>query len=114
MTQTESQTRPELQTPSQPTTLTALALLFAATLTIMAGATIAPSLPAMREHFSALPQRDVLVRLVLTLPALVIALTSPLMGVLSDRWGRKPLLLAGLVVSGAPDPASRFLQGVQR
>ena len=98
MTHPEIQTRPERQASPQPTTLTALALLFAATLTIMAGATIAPSLPAMREHFSALPQSDVLVRLVLTLPALVVALTSPLMGVLSDRWGRKPLLLAGLVL----------------
>ncbi|WP_278913668.1 hypothetical protein [Deinococcus wulumuqiensis] len=95
MTQTESQTRPELQTPSQPTTLTALALLFAATLTIMAGATIAPSLPAMREHFSALPQRDVLVRLVLTLPALVIALTWPL------RRAERPLGPQAAAAGGA-------------
>lgn len=112
MTHTESQIRSAPQTYPQPTTLTALALLFAATLTIMAGATIAPSLPAMREHFSGLPQSDVLVRLVLTLPALVIALTSPIMGVLSDRWGRKPLLVAGLVVYVVAGSAGYVIENI--
>lgn len=84
--------------------LTSLALLLTATLTIMAGATIAPSLPEMQEHFRAVPHAELLVRLVLTLPALMIALASPLMGSLSDRWGRKPLLLLGMalyIVAGA-------------
>lgn len=84
--------------------LTSLALLLTATLTIMAGATIAPSLPEMGAHFRNVPQAELLVRLVLTLPALMIALASPLMGSLSDRWGRKPLLVLGMalyVLAGA-------------
>lgn len=60
----------------------------------MAGATVAPSLPAMEEHFHA----DLLVRLVLTLPALFIALAAPLAGWLADRFGRKNLLILSIVL----------------
>jgi MFS family permease len=65
-------------------------LLASAALTIMAGATIAPSLPAMREVFVGTPGAEVLVRLVLTITALAIALTAPLAGVFADRVGRRP------------------------
>jgi hypothetical protein len=44
-------------------------LLVASALSVMAGATIAPSLPAMQAHFSEVGQADLLVRLVLTVPA---------------------------------------------
>ncbi|MBD2022005.1 MFS transporter [Leptolyngbya sp. FACHB-36] len=75
-------------------------LLGISTLTVMAGATIAPSLPAMREHFASVPNADYLVRLALTLPALFIALGAPVVGVLIDRLGRKPLLIAVLLLYG--------------
>jgi MFS family permease len=71
-------------------------LLVASTLTVMAGATIAPSLPAMREHFAAVANVDYWVRLVLTMPALCIAIAAPFAGLIIDRFGRKPLL--GLTV----------------
>jgi hypothetical protein len=45
-------------------------LLLSSSLTVMAGATIAPSLPAMRDYFAATPNTDFWVRLVLTVPAL--------------------------------------------
>jgi hypothetical protein len=51
-----------------------LTLLFVSTLTVMAGATIAPSLPAMRQFFASVNNADFLVRLVLTAPALFIAI----------------------------------------
>jgi MFS family permease len=66
----------------------------------MAGATIAPSLPAMRQFFSEVPNADYLVRLVLTAPALLIAIGAPFVGVLIDKLGRKPLLIAALLVYG--------------
>ena len=52
--------------------LTKITLILVSTLTVMSGATIAPSLPAMREYFAEVPHADYLVRLVLTLPALLI------------------------------------------
>lgn len=75
-------------------------LLGISTLTVMAGATIAPSLPAMREHFASVSNADYLVRLALTLPALFIALGAPAVGVLIDRLGRKPLLITVLLLYG--------------
>jgi MFS family permease len=80
--------------------LTQLTLLIISTLTVMSGATISPSLPAMREYFATVPNADYLVRLALTLPALFIALGAPLVGIIIDRLGRKPLLLLALCIYG--------------
>ncbi|AFZ04210.1 MFS transporter [Calothrix sp. PCC 6303] len=79
---------------------TKVTLLVISTLTVMSGATIAPSLPAMREHFSNVPNADYLVRLALTLPALFIALGAPLVGIIIDKLGRKPLLIIALIIYG--------------
>jgi MFS family permease len=75
-------------------------LLLTSTLTVMAGATIAPSLPEMRTHFAAVENADYLVRLVLTLPALFIVIGSPIAGLIVDRFGRKPLLAASVFLYG--------------
>lgn len=75
-------------------------LLIAATLTVMAAAILSPSLPGLEEEFAAVPQADVLVRLVLTLPALFIAVAAPLLGILVDRIGRRTVLLASLALYG--------------
>lgn len=79
-------------------------LLAASSVTIMAGAVVAPALPAMREHYADLPDANVLVVLVMTLPGLVIAVASPFMGLVADLFGRTRLLVFGLalfVASGA-------------
>lgn len=87
----------EKQVNALPTKITLLCI---STLTVMAGATIAPSLPAMQDYFSAVPNSDYVVRLALTLPALFIALGAPVVGILIDRIGRKPILLATLALYG--------------
>ncbi len=81
--------------PARPARGTVLA---AATLTIMAAAIIAPSLPQMRAAFAGTPGADVLVRLTLTVTSLAIAISAPLSGLVADRLGRRPLLVAGLVL----------------
>jgi MFS family permease len=68
-------------------------LLLTSTLTVMAGAIIAPSLPAMQAHFAHVPNAALWARLVLTLPALFIALGAPFAGQIVDRFGRKRLLI---------------------
>lgn len=75
-------------------------LLCASSLTVMAGATIAPSLPAMQDHFAGTPNAELLVKLVLTLPALFIVIGSPIAGLIVDRFGRKSLLLVAVIVYG--------------
>lgn len=68
-------------------------LLAAGSVTVMSGATISPSLPALYGHFQAVAGAEILTRLVLTAPALSIALMAPLIGFLIDRSGRKKLLM---------------------
>lgn len=75
------------------TTMTKAVLLGAASLTIMSGAAISTALPAIEAAF---PGNELLTRLLLTLPALFILFCAPVAGIVADRWGRKPLLLAGL------------------
>jgi len=64
----------------------------------MAGATISPSLPALYDHYADTEGVEVLSRLVLTLPALFIAICSPLAGLVVDRFGRKPVIVTGAVL----------------
>lgn len=77
-----------------------LTLLAASLMTVMAGSTIAPALPAMAEHFAAEDPEGFWVRLVLTMPGLFAAIGAPLAGWIADRWGRTPLLRASLLLYG--------------
>ncbi len=75
-------------------------LLLGSTMTVMAGATIAPALPQMHTAFQLTPQIDLLVKMLLSVHALFIALSAPLAGWLMDRWGRKPVLIAAVTLYG--------------
>lgn len=97
------------QTNSFPVKLT---LLLVSTLTVMAGATIAPSLPAMQQHFAEVANVAYWVRLVLTVPALLIAIGAPFVGVLIDQLGRKPLLTTALVVYGLAGSSGLWLNTI--
>ena len=83
-----------------PRRATAATLLAASTLTVMAPTIVAPALPSIARTFSDAPSAEVLVPLVLTLPALVIAVTASVVGVMVDRRGRRPVLVGGIVLYG--------------
>ena len=99
-------------------------LLACASLTVMAGATIAPGLPGLLEHFADHPDADFLTRFILTVPGLAIAITAPIAGALADKLGRRVLLQVGValyIVAGSAGLwiddltlllASRLLLGV--
>lgn len=63
----------------------------------------------MEAHFSAVPGVSLLVPLVLTAPALSIAVAAPLSGAIMDRWGRRPVLLTSLVIVGLAGSAGYAL-----
>ena len=67
-------------------------LVYAGSLTIMAAAIISPALPRIRAAYAGTPDLSLLTGLVLTLPALFIALGAPVAGVLADRVGRLRVL----------------------
>ncbi|MEQ1954189.1 MFS transporter [Mesorhizobium sp. CN2-181] len=83
-------------------------LLFAATLTIMAGTTISPSLPAIEAAFANVDNVQLLSRMVLTLPALFVAFCAPLIGSLADRYGRLSLLVASILLYGISGVSGLF------
>ncbi|GAB3440443.1 MFS transporter [Actinophytocola sediminis] len=87
-----------------PTRLARGTILAAATLTIMAPALIAPSLPAMEQVYGT----PLLVRLTMTSTSLAVAVTAPLSGLVADRTGRRPLLVASLLLYTVSGTAGYF------
>ena len=75
-----------------------ISLLLASTLTILANAIIAPSLPLISNTFKDVRQVEILTKMMLTLPALTIAIVAPLVGRLLDRAGRIKVLMFSLVI----------------
>lgn len=71
-------------------------LLGASMLTVVAGATVTPALPGIAAHFKDTPQVEYLSRLTLTLPALMIALSAPIQGLLIDRSSARKVLMGSL------------------
>ncbi len=89
-----------------------LTLLLVSSLTIMSVITISPALPQMAMVFSDVENAEFLVKLVLTLPALMIAVFSPITGRLIDRYGRLRMLWLSLVLYAISGAAGYFLNNL--
>ncbi|MFF0292705.1 MFS transporter [Kitasatospora sp. NPDC004614] len=87
-------------------------LLLASMLTTMAGAIVAPALPAMEKHFADVGHVGLLVRMVLTVPGLAIAFGAPVVGALIDRSGRKPILVASVALFAVAGSTGLFLSNL--
>jgi MFS family permease len=84
-------------------------LLLVATLTVMSTGFISPSMPQMAEHFRDAPHAELLTKLILTMPALVIALFAPIAGLIVDRFGRRRFLHLAMLLYGATGAAGYWL-----
>jgi MFS family permease len=78
----------------KPRAIQAAVLLTTSGLTALVTAVLGPSLPKMQAHFSGVANADYWVPLSLTMPMLVMACLSIFAGALSDKLGRKRLLVA--------------------
>jgi MFS family permease len=76
----------------------AIALLMAASLTTMANATISPALPGLGRLFADDPNAAMLVRLLVPAPSFSVAIFAPFAGLVADRYGRRRMLLAGVIL----------------
>lgn len=83
-------------------------LLCVASLTVIANAAVAPSLPGLRDAFASTPHVNTLAPLVITLPSLGIVLTAGIGGWLCDRFGRRPVMLWALLLYGIAGVAACF------
>ena len=88
---------------------TKLTLLLVSSLTIMSIITISPAIPQMSLEFTDVENADLIVRLVLTIPALFIAIFSALTGRLIDRYGRLKILWFSLVLYTVAGTSGYFL-----
>jgi len=82
----------------RPSRRPAITLLLASALTIMAGTAIAPALPAIEATFATTENVALLTRSLITMPALVIAFVGPFAGSLTDRLGRRRVLVGAIVL----------------
>ena len=89
-----------------------ITLLFIATMTIMAGATISPALPAIEQVFRSTEHVELMSRMVLTLPSIFVAACAPIAGALADRFGRKKLLIASIVLYGVSGVSGLFVDSL--
>ena len=63
----------------------------------LALASLVPDLPQLFQHFSTVPNHELLVPMIITVPSLCVALFSGIAGAIADRWGRRQLLIGALV-----------------
>ena len=98
--------------PRHPSWLFKLTLLLTACLTIMAGATISPSLPGITAAFRDTAHIELLSRLVLTLPALFVVFASPVIGRTADHLSRKPLLILTIILYALAGSSGLYLDNI--
>ena len=85
-----------ITTQAKPTAGTRHGIMILATsiMPVMAIIALVPVLPMLLKEFASVKGHPFLVPIALTVPALCVALFSPVAGWLSDRLGRKNLLVA--------------------
>tara|TARA_B100000959_G_C14944839_1_gene609399 strand:+ start:643 stop:1821 length:1179 start_codon:yes stop_codon:yes gene_type:complete len=82
------------------------------TASILPTVTITPILPKIQMHFVSVPQIDVLVQLIYALPALLSMLAAPFAGLMSDRIGRREIVLSSCLFATLLGIAPYFLESI--
>jgi MFS family permease len=81
-------------------------------LPILATLSVAPAIPRLIEHFSDVPNAKLLVTMLLSVPAICIAISAPFVGYFTDRVGRKRVLVAAVILYGIFGIAPLFLDNL--
>jgi len=83
------------------------------TLPTLAIAALVPVLPELFKRFGNVPHGELLVPMVLTIPALCVALFASLLGLATDRFGRRRVLLPSLAAFALFGLGPMFIDGLQ-
>lgn len=89
-----------------------LVLILASTLSVMGILVISPILPQLMARYADVPGIAFLGPIVLTVPAVCIALFSPVAGWLADRVGRRKLLIWAMLLYAPLGAAPLFLENI--
>jgi MFS family permease len=88
-------------------------LLLPITMAVMGVSLLTTVVPLMYEHFKDVPHFDYLIQGgVMTMPSIWIVLFSPVAGWLADRYGRRPILIAAMIVYAGIGIAPTFLDSL--
>ena len=87
-----------------------ITIMLGSMLFVLTSVGISPAMPGMSNYFHHLPDSEFLVKLMLTIPALIIAVTAPFAGILLDRWGRKPVILSSLILYGIAGSSGYWME----
>lgn len=98
----------------QASNIHGIILVLAAVMPAMAIISLVPVMPLLGREFGPVPGSKALVPIALTVPALCVALFSPFAGWLSDRVGRKSLLLVALLGYAAIGIVPYFLTDLKQ
>lgn len=97
-------------TARKPGLLQGILLLLPITLAVMGISVLAPVVPLLLEQFKNVPYHEYLVMGgILTMPAIWVLLFSPVAGLMADRFGRRNLLAASMIVYAFVGVAPVFL-----
>lgn len=96
----------------QAGTLQGVLLLLPITMAVMGLIVLVPVLPGMMAHYRDVPGVEYLVPLMLTLPALCVALLSPVAGVVVDFLGRRRTCIGALIVYSIVGVLPIFLESL--
>jgi len=100
----------EKEIPIKP--LGKFVLLLGSNLILLAGAGLTTAMPAMMREFKTIPGVQFWVSMIVTLPALFVVLGGPIIGYLTDKFGRKPVLLISLLLGGISGSITFFLESI--
>ena len=108
-------------TPSSPEqggnragTAHGILIIMAAVMPAMAIISLVPVLPMLEQEFAAIEGSEFLVPVALTIPAFCLAIFSPVAGWLTDRIGRKSLLVGALALYSVLGTAPFFLADLKQ
>ncbi len=89
-----------------------LVLLLGSNLILLAGAGLTTAMPAVQRTFQDVPGVQFWVSMIVTLPALFVVLGGPVVGYLTDKFGRKPVLVVSILLGGISGSAAYFLESI--
>jgi len=96
--------------PFKPSKWTLLFLLLSAMMILMGGAAVAPALPLISAAFPDASETSI--SLIVTLPALAIAITGIFLGILSDRIGKIRVLAASVAIFTIAGSSGYYLTSI--
>ena len=90
----------------------AVLLLAGSCMPVLGSVLITPVLPQLSAHFSDVPGAEILVPMIVAIPALMIAIFAPFAGQIVDRLGRKNLLIVAMFAYALVGTAPAWLEAL--